>query len=167
MQALRMMLLLGLVACSTPGVEYKVGAATAPAASTPFAGSWEACEGTSSHGECSRYVLMQRGERICGIWFYVASGKSYEGRVIARATSATTARRTHVCGRPGSETGMECEDGWESIDRPLQLCDGKLDDLGGGDGTCLAGYHPAPASRGDHASLSAHSWVQDCLSTDP
>lgn len=61
---------------------------------------------------------------------------------------------------------MDCEDGWESIDRPLLLCDGGLADLVGKDGTCLADYQPAAARGGDKAALLAQPWVQRCLSTD-
>lgn len=168
MRALGMMLLLGLVACTAPAIGHKTGdAAAVPAASAPFSGVWEACEGASSPGECSRYVLVQRGEKICGTWSYFASGKGYDGRVIAHVSSATRARRTHVCGRPGSETRMECEDGWEAIDKPLVLCDGKLGDLVGADDTCSADYQAVLASRSGHDALFSQPWVQECLSRDP
>lgn len=161
------MMMLCLVACSAPGIGNKAGdAALVPASSAAFAGTWEACEGASSPADCSRYVLVQRGERICGTWSYVASGKGYEGRVIARATSTLAARRTHVCGRPGSETTTECEEGWDVVDRPLLLCDGKLGELVDVDGRCLADYQAVPASRSGHAELSTQAWVQDCLSSD-
>lgn len=167
MKALGMMLLFGVAACTTPGTAQEAASGTAmPATSAPFAGDWASCEGASTPEECARYALVQRGGRICGTWSYVASGQAYQGRVIAQAISATQARRTHVCGRPGSETGMDCEDGWESIDRPLLLCDGGLADLVGKDGTCLADYQPAAARGGDKAALLAQPWVQRCLSTD-
>src|SRR5690606_16790247 len=108
MKALGLMLLLGVVACTTPGNAQEPAAATdMPAVSTPFGGNWESCEGASTPEECARDVLVQRGGRICGTWSYVASGQAYEGRVIAQASSATEARRTHICGRPGSETDTE------------------------------------------------------------
>lgn len=166
MKALGMMLLLGVAACTVPGTAQEPAGAAMPAASAPFAGSWESCEGASTPEECARYVLVQRGGRICGTWSYVASGQAYQGRVIAQAISATQARRTHVCGRPGSETGTDCEDGWQSIDRPLLLCDGRLADLIGKDGSCPADYQPAPAPEGDATALLTQPWVQQCLSTD-
>lgn len=162
-----MMVLLGVVACSSPGVGNRAGGTAVSDPPASFAGTWEACEGATSPAECSRYTLLQRGERICGTWFYVASGKAYEGRLIARATSALEARRTHICGRPGSEAGTECEDGWDVVDRPLLLCAGGLADAAGADGRCLADYRSVPASRSGHAALTEQSWVQDCLSTDP
>lgn len=167
MKAFRMMLVLGLVACSSPGSGPEANDGAAPAFPETFAGSWEACDGASSPSGCSRYVLVQRGERICGLWSYVASGKEYEGRVIARASSATQARRTHVCGRPGGETSRECGSGWEAVDQPLLLCDGRLGDTLRADGTCFADYEAVPASRDGNAALSAQPWVEDCLARDP
>jgi hypothetical protein len=142
-------------------------APTTSAAQEAFSGAWQACAGTSSPEECSRYLLVRRGDRICGTWSYVASGQAYEGRVVARATSATHARRTHVCGRPGSETETECADGWQRIDRPLLLCDGKLGEIVGADGACIADYRPAPALQGALATLQAAPWARACLSNNP
>lgn len=133
-------------------------------ASAPFAGSWESCAGAESPEQCSRYLLVQRGKRICGTWSYFASGDSYEGRVMAEAISPVEARRTGICGRPGSETSTECEAGWDTIDRPLRLCSGKLGDLDSKDGRCFADFerveHPGPSLE----NLAAQSWVEVCLS---
>jgi hypothetical protein len=133
-------------------------------ASTPFAGSWESCAGTDAPEQCSRYLLLQRGKRICGTWSYFASGKSYEGRVIAEAMSAQEARRNRICGRPGSETRTECETGWETIDRPLRLCNGKLGDLDGKDGRCLADFEGLEGASSSLQELASQPWVQACLS---
>jgi len=130
----------------------------------PFAGAWQSCDGASSPEECSRYLLVQRGDRICGTWHYLASGIAYDGRVVARATSPTQAQRTHVCGRPGGETDTECSDGWQRVDKPLLLCDGRLGDLAGVDGACFADYEAAPAPEDDLAALQLEPWVRDCLS---
>ncbi len=177
MRALGLMVLLGLAACAEQSAGH-VGVGEAPPRAVPqdasveptdgpFAGTWEACEGTASPEECSRYVLLQRGDRICGTWSYFASGQAYEGRVIARATSSTEARRTHVCGRPGSETDTECDDGWQRIDKPLRLCDGNLGDLTGADGACFADYRAVPTPEEERDALHARLWLQDCLSRDP
>lgn len=138
-------------------------AATAVQESGPFAGSWAACEGAATPDECARYHLVQRGDRICGTWSYVASGQVYEGRVIARATSATDARRTRVCGRAGAETGTACDAGWQTIDAPLRLCDGRLSDLDGKDGTCFADYERRGAEKPDDDLLVAEPWLRGCL----
>lgn len=185
MRALGMVALLGLVACAGPrtgqdrGGVAPAGVDPAPAAATmqpgapgslpggPFSGAWESCEGASAPEECSRYLLVQRGERICGTWSYLASGQAYDGRLVARATSPTQARRTHVCGRPGAEAGKECSHGWQRIDKPLLLCDGKLGDLAGAGGECVADYQAAHASRGEWDRLQAAPWVQECLSSPP
>lgn len=133
-------------------------------ASTPFAGSWESCAGTDAPEQCSRYLLLQREKRICGTWSYFASGKSYEGRVIAEATSSLGARRNRICGRPGSETRTECETGWETIDRPLRLCNGKLGDLDSKDGLCFADFERVAGADRSLQELTSQPWVHACLS---
>lgn len=189
MHRLSLVLALALGACSAPpdGREAAAPVAPAPAAvqnalpalprptAAPgadidserapgaFAGSWQACEGASSPDQCSRYLLQQRGNRICGTWSYFATGAGYEGRVIARAVSSTEARRTRICGRAGSETRSECEAGWDTIDKPLRLCDGKLGDLDGANGGCFADFEPAPDAERELAALAAEPWMQACL----
>lgn len=133
-------------------------------ASAPFAGSWESCAGAGSPDQCSRYQLLQRGKRICGTWSYVASGDSYEGRVVAEAISSVEARRTRVCGRPGSETRTECEAGWDAIDRPLRLCGGKLSDLDGKGARCFADFERVERPDPSLDELAAQAWVEACLS---
>lgn len=171
MRALRLLVLLGLAACTEAKAGH-AGARDLPDASNtpaahPFSGAWAACEGATSAAECSRYLLLQRGDRICGTWSYSASGQAYDGRVVARATSSTEAQRTHVCGRPGSETSTECEDGWQRVDKPLRLCGGHLSDLAGVGGACFADYQPVPTHEHEREALLQQPWVQDCLSRDP
>lgn len=127
----------------------------------PFTGVWQDCDEGESRDSCSSYELAQRGDRICGVWSYTASYDGYEGRLIAQAKSRVEARRTRVCGRPGSETRIECEAGWEPIDRPLRLCDGKLMDVEAENGACRARYEQASGEL--PAQLMAQSWIQECL----
>lgn len=149
-----------------PTVEGAPDAAPALDASGPFAGSWQACGDADAPDQCSRYALQQRGDRICGTWFYFASGAGYEGRVIARASSPKDARRTQVCGRAGSETSTACDAGWEAIDKPLRVCDGKLGDLDGKDGACFADYARVPDADAALEALAAEPWMQACLAGD-
>lgn len=139
---------------------------TKPNASAPasFAGSWQSCAGAESAEQCSRYLLLQRGKRICGTWSYFASGDSYEGRVVAEAISPVEARRTRICGRPGSETRTECEAGWDTIDRPLRLCGGKLGDLDGEGGRCFADFERVERPDPSLEELAAQAWMEACLS---
>lgn len=134
--------------------------------SASFAGSWQSCAGTESPDQCSRYLLLQRGKRICGTWSYFASGDSYEGRVIAEAISPVEARRTRICGRPGSETRIACEAGWDTIDRPLRLCGGRLGDLHDKGGSCFADFERVERPDPSLDELAAQAWVEACLSDE-
>ena len=164
-----MVALLGLVACTgmRVGQTPDEAAPAATATSGTFAGEWEACPGKTPSDQCSRYVLLQRGSRICGTWFHFASGKEYSGRIVARADSSTEARRTHVCGRQSVESDIECEDGWQRIDKPLRICKGKLSDLTRADGSCFAYYHAARMADDRRDALLAEPWMQACLSGVP
>lgn len=164
-----MVALLGLVACTgmRAGQAGDEAAAASDGASGTFAGEWEACQGTTAPEECGRYLLLQRGSRICGTWFYFATGKAYTGRIVAHADSSTEARRTHVCGRQSVESNTECDDGWQPIDKPLRICDGKLSDSTRADGSCFAYYQSVPLADDARDALLAEPWMQECLSGEP
>ncbi len=83
---------------------------------------------------------------------------------MAEVISPLEARRTRICGRPGSETQIECEAGWETIDRPLRLCGGKLGDLDGKGGRCFADFERVDGSSPALEELGAQAWVEACLS---
>lgn len=156
-----MLIAAAMTACAQPTT---TTSGAPPMPSSPFAGSWESCGPNETADLCSRYLLLQRGKRICGTWSYVASGAGYEGRVVAEAISPVEARRIRICGRPGSETRTECEDGWDTIDRPLRLCDGKLGDLDGKAGTCFADFERVGRTDPALQALAAQAWVEACLS---
>lgn len=158
---LPMLIAAAMTACAQP-INTTSGGKTMPPA--PFAGSWEYCGRNDSPDLCSRYRLLQRGKRICGTWSYVASGAGYEGRVVAEAISPVEARRTRICGRPGSETRTPCEAGWDTIDRPLRLCGGKLGDLDGKGGSCFADFVRVERPDPSLEALAAQTWVEACLS---
>lgn len=178
MRATIVVLSLVVAACSATSSDHAESSTTLPApvqlSSRPqpvvadsaeglFTGLWQDCDAGASSDECSQYQLVQRGERICGVWSYVATGAGYEGRVVARAVSSTDARRTRVCGRPGSETRTECDSGWESIDKPLRLCDGKLSESEVANDECRARYERAPGADAQLMALANEPWMQECL----
>lgn len=158
--------LLGLVACTGLGTK-DGGDAASSASKGAFEGEWAACHGETPQDQCSRYVLLQRGSRICGTWFHFATGKEYRGRVIAHADSSTEARRTQVCGRQSVESDTECEDGWQRIDKPLRICDGGLSDSTRADGSCFAYYQSVPLAEAARDALLVEPWMQECLSGEP
>ncbi|MBL8389468.1 MAG: hypothetical protein JNK17_14745 [Hydrogenophaga sp.] len=131
--------------------------------SAPFAGSWESCGRHDTPDLCSRYLLLQRGNRICGTWSHVATYDEYQGRVVAEAISPVEARRIRICGRLSRETRTECDVGWDTIDRPLRLCGGKLGDLDGKDGRCYADFVRVKRPDPSLEALAAQPWVQACL----
>ena len=83
---------------------------------------------------------------------------------MAEAISPVQARRTSICGRTGSETNIECEAGWETIDRPMYLCGGKLGDLDGKGGRCFADFEPVQSSDPSLEELAVQPWMEACLS---
>lgn len=132
----------------------------------PFAGLWQSCNAATSPDECSRYQLLQQGDRICGLWSYVATGDRYEGRVIAKALSATKARRIRVCGRAGSEAQTDCDDGWDVIDKPLHLCGGRLGDLESETGKCFADFERVRGDADWQEVLMTQPWMKACLASN-
>ena len=59
---------------------------------------------------------------------------------------------------------MECETGWETIGRPLRLCDGKLGDLDDKNGSCFADFERVESAEPSLAVLAGQPWMQACLS---
>ncbi len=53
------------------------------------------------------------------------------------------------------------------MDRPLELCAGKLSDMTGVGDACLADYEAVPAAEDELAALEAAPWVKSCLATTP
>ena len=146
-----------------PSLPPSRAASSTPLQDGPFSGVWEECDEEGAPDECGRYVLVQRGDRICGTWSYVATADLYTGQVQATALSDSRARRTRVCGRRGSETQTECDAGWETIDRPLQLCDGKLSESADASGACNGRYERSKSPGTQLEELEAKPWVKACL----
>jgi len=67
----------------------------------------------------------------------------------------------------GFRNRYPCEEGWQQMDRPLELCAGKLSDMTGVGDACLADYEAVPAAEDELAALEAAPWVKSCLATTP
>jgi hypothetical protein len=95
-----------------------------------YTGTWIHCDKDQRSEGCSYNVLNQKAGRICGIWSYWASGRQYDGRLIA-TERGVTAKIDKICGRPGSDTSTNCArqgytPTWESSNRTLFVCNGAL-----------------------------------------
>jgi hypothetical protein len=95
-----------------------------------YTGTWLQCGKDPRSAGCSYNVLNQKAGRICGVWSYWASGRQYDGRLVATVRGAT-AKIEKICGRPGSDTSTNCTrkgntPTWEPSDRTLFVCDGAL-----------------------------------------
>lgn len=133
---------------------------------SPFTGVWEACGDGTPPDQCSRYLLVQSGARICGTWSEVATNQGYYGQLIAETVSATEARWTKICGRPGADTRVECGDGWQAVDKPLRLCGERLGNLESANGGCYAAFDRVATSNAELDSLMTETWVEACLAGD-
>ena len=72
-----------------------------------------------------------------------------------------------MCGRQSLESDIECEDGWQRIDKPLRICKGELSDLMRADGSCFPYYRAVRMAEDLRKALLAEPWMEDCLSGVP
>jgi hypothetical protein len=94
-------------------------------ADDPFTGEWDGSE---------HVYLRQKGNRVCGLWRYLATGREYEGRLVGTA-EGNVLKVKEVCGTPGGRTRMYCaesapkgetEVGWTPSTEMGLLCKGRL-----------------------------------------
>jgi len=94
-------------------------------AQASFAGTWVGDE---------TLVLHQNGTRVCGFWEYQATGRFYEGQLvaIARGNQLTI---VETCGTPGGTAQTWCPEsaprgesniGWSPSNQSAMLCRDKL-----------------------------------------
>lgn len=90
-----------------------------------FSGEWNGSE---------HVYLRQVGNKVCGLWRYVATGREYEGRFTGTAT-LNYLKIDQVCGTPGGRASTYCADtapkgevnvGWNPSDEGVLICDGRL-----------------------------------------
>ncbi|SEH18420.1 hypothetical protein SAMN05428974_2653 [Sphingopyxis sp. YR583] len=100
----------------------------------PFNGTWMACDNWQGSRICEYKMLAQRGDRVCGVQRYFATNAYYEQRFVGTARE-NIVNIEKICGDPGSETDSYCSGrapsnaakvGWQTTDRKLGLCNGRL-----------------------------------------
>ncbi|WP_137871076.1 hypothetical protein [Sphingopyxis sp. 2PD] len=112
-------------------------ASAANPVSAPFQGSWQRCDTYRGDRVCSYALTTQRGNRVCGVESYFASGRLYYLRFVGTAEGSSV-RIDKICGRPGSETDTHCADqapryrdstekvGWGTSTDMRHVCKGRL-----------------------------------------
>lgn len=155
-----------------------VSAATpAPAqAPAPFDGMWRSCEPYQGSEICSYRMLVQRGNRVCGVQRDFATNAYYEHRFVG-TVKANVAHIEKICGDPGSETDTYCAGrapdnaakvGWQAYDEKLFLCNGRLLGASGDDPASCAGVSrqsglPRVRSEGgDRPQPDDLAWLKSC-----
>lgn len=90
-----------------------------------FSGEWDGSE---------HIYLRQVGNKVCGLWSYVATGRGYEGRMLGTAKS-NYLKLDWACGTPGSRTRTYCDGaaprgepdvGWSPSNEEALVCNGRL-----------------------------------------
>lgn len=139
----------------------------------PFEGEWMKCQLWKGEKICSSYTLMQKDNRVCGEWEYWATYHTYSGQLQASLRSSSEANIKLICGTPGSETSIECDDramsggSWERVKRGLSVCDGRLIPIEKSV-PCSAlipshGFFYHPLKDKDRKRLFDQLWVKRCL----
>jgi uncharacterized protein len=139
----------------------------------PFEGEWKTCQFWKGEEICSSYVLVQQKERVCGVWEYWATYRTYDGQLQASSRTANRADLELICGTPGSETQTPCDNDsghrgtWEKTKGGLVVCDGRL--FAADQTTPCAtlirstGFLYHPLTTKDRNRLLEQSWVNRCL----
>ncbi len=154
-----------------------VAAWPAPAASpAPFDGAWMSCETYRGARICSYKLLVQRGERLCGVQRYFATSAYYEQRFVG-TVKANVAHIEKICGDPGSETDTYCAGrapddaarvGWGTSDERLFRCRGRLLSATGDDATSChgvmrgAGLPKVHTLGGEGPDPDDRAWLASC-----
>lgn len=157
-----------------------------------FDGTWQSCEWFQQERRdiCSVSVMHQRGDKVCGFWYYWATYRDYEGRFTA-TVAGDTLKWTGVCGRPGSRANYDCpepsdtaaflkslgaEPRWGATNGRSLKCNGSVYEFedGSGPSTCLeiqklklpaglvkrSSHSKKPAPGGTKEDAS---WLNSCL----
>ncbi|HKX87751.1 MAG TPA: hypothetical protein VJM13_00960 [Sphingopyxis sp.] len=155
------------VSASTPAP------ALAPA---PFDGLWRSCEPYQGSEICTYRMLVQRGDRVCGVQRDFATNAYYEHRFVG-TVKANVAHIEKICGDPGSETDTYCAGrapdgaekvGWAAAEQKLFLCNGRLLAASGDDAASCAGVSRRSglprvrAAGGDGPQPDDRAWLASC-----
>jgi len=140
-----------------------------------FEGRWERCSMWQGEKACSSFSLLQQGKRICGEWSLWASGRVYEGQLMAEQLEPDRAEWRLSCDamRPGCPGASITESDWGPTKSEFLLCDGVIhfsEKKGFGEpvSECKKiderdGLLRVPIDRNSWEELREQPWMKTCL----
>jgi hypothetical protein len=144
----------------------------------PFDGAWMSCQTWQGARICVYKLLVQRGDRVCGIQSDFATNAYYYQRFVGTAR-ANSLHIDKICGDPGSETDTYCAGsapasarkvGWGTSTKSLFACGGRLHVASNGDGfRCAsairsAGLPKVRSLKGQGPEAEDRAWLAACAS---
>ena len=144
----------------------------------PFDGAWMSCQTWQGARICVYKLLVQRGDRVCGIQSDFATNAYYYQRFIGTARANVLAI-DKICGDPGSETDTYCAGaapagaqkvGWGTSDKGLVACGNRLHGVSEGAGfSCTkairaTGIPKVRSLEGEGPEAEDHAWLAACAS---
>ncbi len=139
-----------------------------------FEGKWEQCTMWRGENACNSFTLLQKGKKICGEWSFWASGRVYEGQLMAEQRDSGRAEWLLTCDsmKPGCARPDGSQPDWQPVKGELRLCHGVLHFNEGKTNEPFAGCEslnphyallrkPVDMKSGDE--LRKQPWMHHCL----
>lgn len=141
----------------------------------PFEGEWKDCSLWRGQEICGSYLLVQKNEHICGEWNHWATNSFYGGQLQAKMYAKNRAKNELICGDPGSETQIPCDnenesgESWEKAKGDLVVVCGDSIYNDTKQKSCeeplkIDGYFYHPLTAKEKKRLLSEPWVKKCMS---